>query len=424
MHEKFLAYIWRSKRFNLDNLTTTQGEPLEILHTGELNTHSGPDFGNARIKVGDTLWAGNVEIHVKASDWHRHKHTIDRAYDNTILHVIHEADLPITNTLGAEIPALVLAGKYSDNLYAKFIALESNQKPIPCAAQIGEVPPVVWHSWLDRLLVQRLEQKTEIIQQQITYAQNNWDEAFYHALGRNFGQKVNAQPFEALAKSLPMQILAKHKSQLFQIEALLFGQAGMLEQQYTDAHPESLRKEYQYLKHKYSLQPLDAVQWKYFRMRPAGFPTIRIAQFAALVYHSSHLFSKVMEAESVKTLEHLFKCEVSAYWRTHYRFDTETQKATAKPITKDQVHLIIYNTILPFWFLYGKARQLPDLQKKALDFYEALPAEANQIISDWEEVGKKAQTAGQSQALIELRTQFCDKKRCTHCAVGVQILKV
>jgi hypothetical protein len=423
MHEKFLAYLWRNKRFDQKELTTTNGEPLEIIYPGDLNTHSGPDFSDARIRIGDTLWAGHVEIHVKASDWIRHRHTVDRAYDNTILHVVHEADLPITNTLGVEIPAFVLANRYDESLYAKFSDLVGNQHIIPCTAQLPDVPPIIWFSWLDRLLVQRLEQKTEAIQKGLKEANEHWDEAFYHALGRNFGQKVNAQPFEALVKSLPMQILAKHKTQLFQLEALLFGQAGMLEQQFQDAYPESLRKEYHYLKHKYSLQPLDAVQWKYFRMRPAGFPTIRIAQFAALVFQSSHLFSKVMESESVKTLEHLFKCEVSPYWKTHYRFDTEATKSTPKPITKDQVHLILYNTILPFWFLYGKARQLPDLQKKALDFYEALPPEQNQIITDWQEAGKKAQNAGQAQALIELRTQFCDKKRCTQCAVGVQILR-
>jgi Protein of unknown function (DUF2851) len=423
MQEKFLSFVWRHRRFGLLDLVTTEGEPIQIISVGELNTNSGPDFSNARIEIGDTLWAGNVEIHVKSSDWIKHKHTIDKAYDSTILHVVYEEDVPITDTLGNRIACLELKLRINENLYARYMSLENAKEEILCAPFLKEIAPIIWHTWLDRLLIERLEAKTEAIAQLVTLTQGNWDQAFYIAMARSFGQKVNADPCAALAHSLPMQILAKHKPNLLQLEALLFGQAGMLEVQYKDAYPEALRKEYHFLKHKYQLQPLDAVQWKFFRLRPAAFPTIRIAQFASLVYHGSHLFSKSMEATSARGLEHLFKGEVSEYWKTHYRFDSKATKETAKPITKDLVQLMIYNTILPFWFLYGAERGKPELQQQTIQFYEEMPAEKNHIIDTWQAAGVHIKQAGQAQACIQLTNQYCTQKRCTSCAIGAQVLK-
>jgi hypothetical protein len=423
MTENLLYYIWRYRHFEAVQLHTTDGQTLEIIQNGEINTDSGPDFSNARIRIGETLWAGNVEIHVKSSDWLKHKHQNDRAYDNTILHVVYEEDTPIEHTITKQIlPCFVLKGLVKQEIIAKYEALIGQKIPIPCASYWETIPPIVRFSWLDRLLIERLERKTTAIKQVIAQAQGNWDEAFYRSLARNFGQKVNADPFEQLAASLPMRILAKHKNQLFQIEALLFGQAGMLEQQFSEPYPESLRKEYHFLRQKYDLQPLQASQWKYFRMRPAGFPTIRIAQFADLVFQSSHLFSKILEVKEHRNLHHLLHAEVSLYWKTHYRFETES-KSTDKPMSKELIQLMIYNTIVPFWFLYGRERMIPDLEERALTTLEAMPPESNHILTDWEEIGMKAKNAAQAQSLIQLKTIYCDQKRCASCAIGVQILK-
>jgi hypothetical protein len=422
MRESFLHFLWRTRRFDAQGLTTTEGQSIEIQHIGEQNSHAGPDFFNARLRIGGTLWAGNVEMHLRASEWRAHGHGDDAAYDNVVLHVVLEEDRPICRANGERIPCLELRGRIPPRLLEDYERLEREQAWIPCQHFFGNVPDVVRLNWLDRLLVERLEMKTAAIAEAIAATENHWEEAFYRTLARNFGLKVNAEPFEALARALPLLTLAKHKSSLLQVEALLFGQAGFLEGNFADAWPQELAREYRHLAHKYGLVSLSAAQWKFLRLRPANFPTVRLAQFAALVHQSAHLFSKVLEADNLRALENLFEVVPSAYWREHFQFDRPSVRRT-KALGRDFVHLVVINTVVPFLFHYGKAKGLEDLQKRALQLLEELPPEANAVVEGWAALGVAARNAYQAQSLLHLKTRYCDARRCLECAVGNSILK-
>ena len=422
MREDFLHYLWRTKRFHLTNLQSTQGESLQIADFGKHNTHAGPDFLEAKVKVGDTLWAGNIEIHLNASEWLAHKHQEDRAYDNVILHVVLDEDQPIFRNSGERIPCLELRKRIPPKIAKTYQKIVHNEYWIPCQHQFFTVSDLTKTMWLDRLLVERLEQKTVHIATQLAKHNNAWEEIFYHVLARNFGVKTNAAPFELLAQSTPLNLFAKHKNNLFQIEALLFGQAGLLSDEFTDSYPKALQKEYQFLQKKYTLQPIKKESWRFLRMRPANFPTIRIAQFATLIYQSKHLFSKILEANTIKDIEKLFKVALSEYWLTHYLFDKETRERK-KTLGTSTIHLLIINTIVPFLFLYGTQKSIDSYREKALKFLEALAPEKNSIIEKWQTLGINPESAYQTQALLQLKNEYCDKKRCLECAIGNSILK-
>ena len=422
MRESFLHFLWRWRRFDAQNLTTTEGKPVEILHPGEWNTDAGPDFFNARLRLGDTTWAGNIEIHVRASEWQAHGHSGDAAYDNVVLHVVLEEDQPALRANGERIPGLELKGRIPANLLETWQRLEHERAWIPCERFFRNIPGIVRLNWLDRLLVERLEEKTTAISETLAATGNHWEEAFYRAMARNFGLKVNAEPFEALARSLPLLTLAKHKNDLKQVEALLFGQAGMLAETFKDDYPNELAREYKFLRHKYGLSPLSPGQWKFLRLRPANFPTVRLAQFAALAHQSAHLFSKILEVKSLRELENLFDVQASEYWLTHFQFDKPSAKRP-KRLGRDFIRVIIINTIAPFLFHYGKLRKQDEFQKRALHLLEELPAEANALLDGWADLGVQARNAYQSQALIHLKTRYCDARRCLECAVGNAILK-
>lgn len=422
MRESFLHFLWRWRRFDAQQLATTGGQPLEILHPGEWNTHAGPDFFNARIRLGDTVWAGNVEIHLRASEWMLHRHSSDPAYDNVVLHVVLEEDQPVVRASGERIPCLELKGRIPPKILEHYQRLEHERAWIPCQQDFSRIPDIIRLNWLDRLLVERLEQKTAAIADMLAATGNHWEEAFYRLLARNFGLKVNAEPFEALARSLPLLTLAKHKNDRRQVEALLFGQAGMLEEPFREQYPSELAKEYRFLRHKYELVPISVAQWKFLRLRPANFPSVRLAQFAALVYQSAHLFSKILEAKSLRELENLFDVQPGEYWLTHFQFDKPSVKRPKTP-GRDFVHLLIINTIAPFLFHYGKMKEQEEYQKRALSLLEELPPEANALIDGWAELGIRPRHAYQTQALIHLKTRYCDAKRCLECAIGNAILK-
>lgn len=422
MKEDFLHFLWRWRRFNAQTLVTTEGQTVDILHPGTPNEHAGPDFFNARLRIADTEWAGNVEMHLKASEWLAHGHDRDSAYDNVLLHVVWEEDQPIRRPNGERIPCLELKNRVQSRLLDIYQRLEHERAWIPCQTFYPQTPDIVRLNWLDRLLVERLEQKTEAIAVQLALTENHWEEAFYRSLARNFGLKVNAEPFEALARSLPLAILAKHKNNLVQVEALLFGQAGFLDEPFKDEYPRLLAQEYRHLRHKYGLTPLATVQWKFARLRPANFPTVRLAQFAALVHRAAHLFSKVLEAETLRALEHLFDAPPSAYWKDHFQFD-KPSISRPKPPGRDFVQLLVINTITPFLFYYGKSKTLAPLQQRALAFLEALPPEDNHIVDGWAALGTKASNAYQSQALLQLKTRYCDHKRCLSCGIGNAVVK-
>lgn len=422
MKEELLHYLWRTKRFDFTNLHTTQGDTLQIFQTGDYNTHAGPDFLNAKIHIGDTTWAGNVEMHVCASDWLRHGHATDKAYDNVILHVVLEEDVPILRASGERIPCLEMKTLIAPKLSSKYLELLHSEYWIPCQAQFAQVSEMTRTLWLERLLVERLEQKTELIAQQLQQNQQNWEETFYQLLARNFGVQVNMEPFELLAKSTPLLLLAKHKNSLLQIEALLFGQAGLLESDFEDAYPHQLKKEYAFLQKKYGLTPIRGESWKFLRLRPANFPTVRIAQFAMLIFQSNHLFSKMLAATSVEEIENMLELKLSNYWLTHYRFDKDSKKS-AKKLGKSTIHLIIINTIAPFLFLYGKWKSDERYKDRAFALLEQVPPEENHIIENWQQLGVKPESAYQTQALLQLKKRYCDAKKCLNCAIGNAILQ-
>ncbi len=421
MKEHFLHYLWRMKRLDLSNLLSTEGEPISILNTGEHNQHAGPDFLNARIRIGDTLWAGHVEIHVKSSEWIRHKHHLDRAYDNVILHVVLENDEPVKGQNGNLIPCLELRKRIPKQIHSRYQKLLHNEHWIPCQHQFSSVGEIIRNLWLDRMLVERLEQKTAAITHILERNKNDWEVTLYYFLARSFGTKVNAEPFELLARQTPYSIIAKHKNNLMQVEALLFGQAGFLNEDFEEVYPNKLKKEYLFLQKKYNLIPLKKESWRFLRMRPANFPSIRIAQFAVLLFQSEHFFSKLLSVENIQQIENMFALKLSPYWSIHYLFDKKTSKRT-KNLGKTSIHLFIINTVAPFLFLYGKHKDDSSFKEKALQLLEELPPEKNKIITAWKHLGVEVDSAYQTQALLQLKNEYCQKQKCLTCAIGNRIL--
>jgi predicted nucleic acid-binding protein len=422
--EDFLHYVWKFRLFDRINLQTTQGEELEVHSTGLHNTHAGPDFQNTRIRIGETTWAGNTELHLSSSDWQRHGHTADNAYDNVILHVVYRDDEPLFRTDGRRVPTLELKDRISPDLYNRYHNLIFGAKTIiPCEASIATIDGLTMQNWLTRILVERLEKKSETVIATLNLNRGDWEETFYQFLAANFGFKTNALPFELMAKSLPQNILAKHKNNPMQIEALIFGQAGFLNEDFTDEYPRSLKKEYEFLKKKFNLTPIESHLWKFLRMRPQNFPTIRLTQFAALVVKSNHLFSKVLETKEVKALRDLFNnIEINNYWETHYRFDKES-KPVGKHLGAASVDTILLNTVTLFLFSYGRHLQQQYYISRSLKLLENIPGEQNSIMTDFANLGLKINTAFESQALLELKNNYCDYKKCLQCGVGIKILK-
>ena len=423
--EDFLHYIWKFRLFDRTELQTADGLTLEVLSAGIHNTDSGPDFHNARVRIGDTVWAGNVEVHISSSDWQKHKHTIDQAYNNVILHVVYRDDVPLFLTDGRKVPTLVLQGRIPDELYNRYHQLIfGNQVIIPCEANIGSVDSLTMQNWLTRVLIERLEKRSATVVAALNVNRGDWEETFYQFLATNFGFKTNALPFELLAKSLPQLTLAKHKNNPAQVEALIFGQAGFLNEDFTDVYPILLKTEYTFLRKKYRLKPIENHLWKFMRLRPQNFPTIRLAQFAALVVNSNHLFSKILEIKDVKELRNLFMTsDVNPYWETHYRFDRESA-ASSKNLGQASIDILLLNTLTLFLFSYGKYHQIQHFINRSLQLLEHLPKEVNHIVKDFSILGVEIKTAFESQALLELKNNYCNYKKCLHCGVGNKLLKL
>ncbi len=422
LKEDFIQYLWRVKKIYLNDLKTTEGETIEILETGRHNTNAGPDFLDAKIKIDGILLVGNVEMHLRSSEWIKHKHQHDLAYQNVILHVVLVEDEIIYHGNKSRIPCLELRSRIPPRISKTYLKIINNETWIPCQHLFHKVSKIQLGLWLDRLLVERLQRKTAYIGERLDATQNDWETCFFQMLCRSFGTRVNAEPFEWLARVIPLSILAKHQDRLLHIEALLFGQAGMLEREFVDAYPQKLKKEYQFFRKKYGLEPIHLASWKMLRLRPANFPTIRIAQLAVLIFKSRHLFSKSLAAQNVKEIENMFNLNVSTYWQTHYVFDKKTVKRK-KTMGKSTIHLLIINTIAPFLFIYGKKKGEQRYQDRALKLLTEIPAEQNKIITRWKELGLKPTSAYETQALLELKNNFCDHKACLSCTVGHQVLK-
>jgi Protein of unknown function (DUF2851) len=421
MTEQMLQHIWQFKLFSAFGLQTTNGQKLEIIDVGMHNTDAGPDFINAKVKIGDKIWAGNVEIHTASSIWAKHGHSADANYANVVLHVVLNADVAIYYPDGTKVPQweMIVPNHVKENITA---LMESSTSGVRCFSKISGVSTILLQNFKSALLVERLEKKTDAIFNILSQNNNHWEVAFYIVLMRNFGFGKNADPFQELAYSLPLSVLAKHKDSLKSIEAMLFGQAGLLRNA-TDDYGMELTREYEFLKHKFALEPIIGSQWKLLRMRPDNFPHVRIAQMAQLIHHSSKLFSKIIENPSLEYLYTLFQCDASEYWKTHYTF-AKTSTSKCKSLGRSSVNIIIINTVVPFLFAYSKWKNDEKLEETALELLEQLPAEKNQIINTWADLGINANNAFDSQALLQLRKQYCDLKNCLRCRIGHKILTI
>lgn len=420
--EEFIHFIWENMLFYSQDLKTVRGETVEILNPGHRNSNAGPDFFDARIKIDNTLWAGNVEIHTKASDWYRHNHSTDKAYSNIILHVVEKADKQVKRENQTEIPVLEL--KWSGQLTKNYHSLLQSDTWIGCQNEFHKVDPVVLRLGFNRLMIERLEDKTGEIMLRLDRNFNNWNESFYQMLARMFGFHVNAAPFELLARAVPERILAKHRNNLFQLEALLFGASGLLnEELFGDPYFMELRNEYVFLAKKYKLGMIEPHLWKFMRMRPVNFPTIRISQLAALTFRSQGLFAKIMECQNLNDLHKLLRVRASEYWESHYRFNRPAPLPAPRELGENSINTLIINVVVPFLFIYGDKQNQHHLKNRALDFLEELPPENNAIIRKWNALGVSARTAFETQALLQLKNSHCVRKRCLSCVIGNKLVK-
>ena len=421
MNEDFIAWIWKHKNFDKIDLKTIDGEALSIIQPGIQNHDSGPDFSNARIKIGETLWAGNVEIHVKTSDWFLHQHEKDPMFKNVILHVVYEHDRALENN----IPVFCIKDYFKVSLFKDYKNLISDHHPIACHNSIKDVEDIILNSWLERVEIERLNEKSIVIEKLLVENKNDWAETFYQILLSNFGFKVNALPFEMLSRSLPFKIILKYRHDLKLLEALFFGQAGFLNKiDEQDDYQVLLKKEFDFLKHKHQLQPIDNYLWKFLRIRPNGFPTIRLAQVAMLFYKEANLFSKAINTINIKTLQDLFKVETSNYWKEHYRFGDEKHVKKSKNLGKNSINLIILNTLVPIIFVYGKKNDEEKRIENAIDLLHNLPPEKNKIVTIWSDLNLKITSAFDSQAFLQLKRNYCDKRKCLECKIGNNLLNL
>ena len=421
MQEDFLHYIWKHKKFRFNNLETTTGESIVVTSVGQHNFNSGPDFFNAKIKVGDQLWAGNVEIHIKSSDWFLHSHEQDKAYDNVILHVVWEDDTEVFRKDNTPIPTLQLKDVVDVTMLNNYEKLFAKQnKWINCENDFPSTDDFVLTNWLERLYLERLERKSETINTLLVASKNDWESVFFKMLTKNFGLKVNGESFFSLGQSIDFSIIRKTQSNPHVLEAFLFGQAGLLEQDIENAYYLDLKNEYKFLKQKFGLQNNQVLPLQFFRLRPSNFPTIRLSQLANLYNKHQNLFSKVIELNEVEDFYELFKVSTSDFWETHYTFQ-KTSKTSIKKLSKSFVDLLLINTILPIKFCYAKQKGV-EIDSEIIKIATAITSEKNNIISAFNNLKKVSKSSLDSQALIQLKTEYCDKNNCLKCAVGNQFL--
>lgn len=422
MKEEFLHFLWQYKLFNITNLKSVHNESIQIVKSGMHNKNSGPDFLNAQLKINHQLWIGNVEIHINSSDWYAHKHEEDENYDAVILHIVwnHDAEVFMKNNL--PLPTLELKELVHENVMKNYEQLFSKQLQwISCENQIVDIDSFLIKNWLERLYFERLENKSILIKELLANSKNDFEAVLFQLLAKNFGLKVNGDAFLQLAKSFDFSILQKVRFNEFQLSALLFGQAGFFEETIENEYFLSLKKEYDYLKHKYQLTPIHNKQFQFFRMRPNNFPTIRIAQLVALFHKYQNLFSKLLELNRKEDFYDLLSVEVNTFWQVHYTFETTSKKLT-KRLTKSFIDLLLINTIIPLKFVYEQYKGILN-EEEILKLIQQIKPEKNSIISKFSDLKLIAKNAFESQALLELRNNFCVKKRCINCAIGNILLK-
>ena len=422
MNEDFLQYVWQYKMFSKIDFKTTDGEDVTILKAGLHNKNAGPDFLNAAVKIGAQKWIGNVEVHIKSSDWYVHKHETDANYDAVILHVVWEHDAIIYMENNQPIPTLVLKEYVDNTVLNNYRTLFFTPTTwLACDTALTRVDNFILNNWKERLFFERLERKSNEIAALLLHHNSDFEAVLFQLLAKNFGLKVNGDAFLRLSQSTPYPIVKKVSANSHQFAALLFGQAGFLEETVEDSYHQELKKEYAYLKHKFNLEAIPNNIFSFFRMRPTNFPTIRIAQLVALFSKHQNLFSKLIVLDKLSDFYDLFSVEVNQFWNTHYNFSA-VSKVSSKKLTKSFIDLLIINTVIPLKFLYQKSRGVVD-EESFLQLLEKIKPEKNAIISKFKDLGVSTKSAFDTQTLIELKNNYCAPNRCLECAIGIQFLK-
>ena len=429
--ENLVRYVWKHRLFPLTPLQTTDGLPIEVIHPGMENRNDGPDFFNAKVKIDGTLWVGNVEIHGKASDWMLHGHDANKRYDSVVLHVAGIVDRDIKRTDGTPIPQLELP--VPAHIQSNYDELRKTEHYPPCYRVIPELSALTIHSFLSSLLYERLDQRTTQIAERYEAHDKNWDDALFATIARNFGFGSNGDAFEEWARHMPFRAVDKHADNLLQVEALFFGQAGLLEEESIpayyrealadDTYFQALRREYTFLSHKFGLHPMSHTAWRLLGMRPANFPHVRIAQLAKLYHERRISVSHLMNATNRAALSELLRVEATEYWDTHYVFASTPSPPIKKRITDNAITLLLINSVAPFYYSYGRRKDSEQHCEQAIALLEQLKAENNYIMRNWSDCGILVKNAADSQALIQLKKQYCDRKDCLRCRIGYEFLK-
>lgn len=416
-----MQYVWKHRLWRSEDMVTNTGKKVRVVDPGLLNTDAGPDFFNAKIEIDGHMWVGNVEMHYRATDWKRHRHDSDKAYDSVILHVVAKDDAPVRRTNGELIPQLVL--EVSPQFNADYASLVGATIEVPCATKIKQVPHLTIVEWVEGLAFERLHGKVERIHQLLDSFNGSWEDVCYVTLARNFGFGINNDAFERLARRTPLRLLGKHSDSVLQIEALLFGQAGMLDAQKPgmDSYYNQLCTEYAFLSNKFQLTPMEKESWKLFRIRPQNFPYRRIAMLAQFIEGGFRMMNRILEAEGEKEMRSLFEVELSGYWSKHYTFGKPNERATAT-LSRSSIDIILINTVAPLLYAYGELTGNYEMTDKAIKLLEDLRAESNSIVSHFVAYGIDCPDALTSQALVQLKREYCDARKCIYCKIGHHLL--
>jgi len=420
--ESFLHYLWQFQYFDKKELTTTTGEQVSIISPGILNTDAGPDFLQVKINIDQIHWAGSVEIHIQSSDWYEHKHQTDAAYENVVLHVVWEENKPVYRADGTRLPTLQLKERVDKSLLKSYNRLVNQADHIPCQRIVPSVSTVIRQAMVDKAAMIRLEEKSKQVLKRLQSNQGDWEETTYQLLASGFGFKINKEPFLQLSTVLPYKLIRKHRSKIEQTEALLFGQAGFLVTKTRDEYLTTLFNEFEFLNKKYNLKQLQPSQWKFLRLRPANFPTIRLAQFAALLYSCDNIFSTLITTNSYKEIESLFQVQTSLYWKQHYRFG-KPATGSVPALGADSRDVILINTVIPLLIAYGQSRDDWSYVDRAVEFLQQIAPEKNKIVRSWQQLGFTTANAFETQGLIELYNNFCQRRACLNCTIGSTIIK-
>ena len=418
MREEFLYYLWENRLLNLD-LKTTDGEEISVLSVGNRNYDSGADFVNARVRIDGTLWAGQVEIHVRASDWFRHRHQYDDNYNNVILHVVYEYDSDVL-----KIPTLEVKDKFDISLLLNYNNFVNSKSWIPCGEFIGGVQSFTVVSWLDRMLVEHLENECKDLDFKLKNNHYDWEQTFCHRFMRYFGLKVNNDSFEYLSRILPLNVLLKHLDNEIYVESMLFGCAGFLERDFEEEYPTLLKREFNMLKSKFGLKVMPVSNWKFLRLRPPNFPTIRIAQLAKIIIRNGNMFSKIRDSVDMDEIMELFDVELNPYWDNHFQFDKVSKVDKRKAFGKTAIDSIMINAIVPMLFYYGQFHSLESYKEKAMNYLEDIEAEDNVIIRNFNDSGVVLQNAFQTQAILYMYKYYCKRRRCLECRIYLALSRV